>query len=58
MKEEITKAYHDAQFLRKDLQEAYGKSDNLAGIIIFDLLMDASDIEKKLKQLNSTLEVD
>ena len=58
MKEEITKAYHDAQFSRKELQEAYGKSDNLAGIIIFDLLMDASDIEKKLKQLNKALEVD
>ena len=58
MEGEITKAYHSAQFLCNDLREAYGKSDKLTGIIIFDLLMKATDMHEKLKQLTRALEVD
>ena len=57
MKENITKALHDSEFLLEDLRSAYGKASDLEGIVIFDLLKAAAELKNKIVQLNRAMEV-
>jgi FMN-dependent NADH-azoreductase len=50
MKEEITKARHSSSFLLSDLKEAYRRASPKEEIVVRQLLQQAVDLERRLKE--------
>jgi hypothetical protein len=55
IKENLTKASHDVQFLRKDLTDVYKEAteNNALTILVMQLLEKAGEIERVLEQLEA-----
>jgi hypothetical protein len=55
MKENLTKAYHSAQFLAREIREAHADAVNSgnhdAEIALFDMIESTMKLEEKLKRL-------